>query len=314
MSFNSIIGHEKIRQNIKKAAIEQNIAHAHIIMGPDGIGKSCVAKEMAAEIIGIKEYRKHVDIVEWTIAENKKSIGVDEVRNIIEEANKRPYECDKKVIVVYTADKITIQGQNAFLKTIEEPSKGIYLIFLVENLEAMLDTIKSRCQIHKLNPLCKDEIIKFIDREYPMLKTNEKEAAISLSEGIPGKIERFFEDQNLKLIRNSVKTFFLQMNQLSIKEVLDYTQVFEKYKKDYLEILNNFLSIIRDVIIYKETNSEEFIINKDSVEEVTKIASVYSIKKLYTIIDVLNDCQSSLDRNVNYALTFDVMLLKIREA
>src|SRR3712207_8310639 len=85
---------------------------------------------------------------------------------LIEEINKKPYEGDNKVVIVYNADKMTMQAQNAFLKTIEEPPFGVYIFLLCENSESILDTIKSRCQIHKLNPLSFDEMKIFLQTNY----------------------------------------------------------------------------------------------------------------------------------------------------
>src|SRR3712207_7809294 len=52
---------------------------------------------------------------------------------LIEEINKKPYEGDNKVVIVYNADKMTMQAQNAFLKTIEEPPFGVYIFLLCED-------------------------------------------------------------------------------------------------------------------------------------------------------------------------------------
>ena len=90
-------------------------------------------------------------------------MGVDEIREIIEEVSKRPYEGDKKVIIIHEGSKLTIQAQNALLKTIEEPPQGVYIILLAESLETLLETIKSRCQVYKLTPLNNKQIEKYIN-------------------------------------------------------------------------------------------------------------------------------------------------------
>ena len=53
-----------------------------------------------------------------------------------------------------------------YLKTIEEPPKGVYIILLSDSLETILDTIKSRCQIYKLTPLNKEDILIYIEDKY----------------------------------------------------------------------------------------------------------------------------------------------------
>nr|WP_242947181.1 AAA family ATPase [Clostridium haemolyticum] len=77
-------------------------------MGEDGIGKSLMAREIALKILGKVEKRDYVDIIQWRIEKNKQSIGVDNIRDIIKEVNKKPYEEDKKVIIIYEAERMTI--------------------------------------------------------------------------------------------------------------------------------------------------------------------------------------------------------------
>ena len=146
MSFESIIGHELIKKEIENSIDTGKFSHAHLIVGEDGIGKSLLAREIALKVLGKDEDRDYVDIIKWKIEKNKQSIGVDSIRDIIKEVNRKPYEGDKKVVIVYNAEKMTTEAQNAFLKTIEEPPTGVLIILLSENLEMMLETIRSRCQ------------------------------------------------------------------------------------------------------------------------------------------------------------------------
>ncbi len=146
------------------------------------------------------------------VEKNKSTIGVNSIRTLIEEINKKPYEGDKKVIIIYNADKMTVQAQNAFLKTIEEPPKNVTIFLLCENLEVILDTIKSRCQIHKLKTLNVDEMEEFLKINYPDLPLEEIRVIIAFSDGIPGKAEKFIGDNNFKDIRDITLEILLKLN------------------------------------------------------------------------------------------------------
>lgn len=161
-----IIGHNEIRAYFLNALSSNALSHAHLIVGENGIGKSLIAREFAARILGEKEYRKHIDIIEFRNTKNKKTIGIGEIRDIIEEVNKKPYEGSNKVVIIYNGDSITIPAQNALLKTIEEPPGGVYVFILCENYEMILETVKSRCQVHRLNRLNLEEIKAFIQKKY----------------------------------------------------------------------------------------------------------------------------------------------------
>lgn len=311
MSKNDIIGHNNIRSYFNDAVEKGTLSHAHLIVGDNGIGKSIIAKELAIKLLNKSEIKQYVDIIEFKIAKNKKTIGVDEIRSIIEETGKRPFEGDKKVIIIYEGHKITVQAQNAFLKTIEEPPKGVYIIILCENYDMILDTIKSRCQIHKLNKLNAHEMEAFIDRRYPSLTKEEKETLLSFADGVPGRCEYFMENEQFKSIRNTTVKLLIDINNASESEFQHYSDFLMKYKDMSEEILNSLLSYIRDIIIYKDTGKKEYVINKDKLEYILECCGYFSYNKLEQMIKVIDSTRKSLISNVNSALIFDVMLINM---
>ena len=213
-----------------------------------------------------------------------------------------------KVVIVYNADKLTIQAQNAFLKTIEEPPKGVYIFLLVENNEAILDTIKSRCQIHKLNSLTSLEMEEFINKVYPGLEENKKKTLLAFSNGIPGRCQLFMENEDFNDIRNTSAQMILDMNRISEEKFQEYSKFLLKYKDYADEVLDTILSYIRDIIIYKDTGSQDLLMNKDKASFVEEASTFFSYKKLEAIIGIIKNVRSNLISNVNPSLTFDVML------
>lgn len=313
MSFNEIIGHENIKFQIINSIRHERFCHAHIIVGEDGIGKSLIAKETAIEILGKLQNKQYADIIEFKLTNGKKSIGIDEIKNIIEETIKKPYEGDKKVIIVYNSDKMTETAQNAFLKTIEEPPKGIFIILLCEKLENILDTIKSRCQTYKLNRLSEDEMHAFLNNNFKNLSEEELKAIFAFSDGIPGRAEEFTKNVSLKEIRdNTIKSLRI-IGKNNLEETLCYESFFMKYKNEWQEVLTCILAYIRDALIYKETADKNLIINIDKIEDIKDMAEMFSFNKLNGIIDIIKETRIKLERNVNPILVFDFMLLKMQE-
>ena len=90
--MHSIVGHDNIKRYFIDAIKGGTLSHAHLLVGENGIGKSLLAKEFASRILGKSEIKEYVDIIEFRSGKNKKSIGVDEIRAIIEEVSKKPYE------------------------------------------------------------------------------------------------------------------------------------------------------------------------------------------------------------------------------
>ncbi|MGN0027977.1 MAG: DNA polymerase III subunit delta', partial [Clostridium sp.] len=98
-----IIGHKNILDNFKRRVESDEISHAHIIVGEDGIGKSNLANKFARSILGKSEDKDYIDIINYRC--KKSSFGVDDIREIVEEINKKPFEGDKKVIIIYDGNK-----------------------------------------------------------------------------------------------------------------------------------------------------------------------------------------------------------------
>lgn len=306
------IGHERIIESLRKRILTGEISHAHIIVGEDGIGKSNLAKLIAINILGGHQERNYVDIVNYRC--KKSSFGVDDVRDVVDEVSKKPFEGDKKVIIIHDGNKMTVQAQNALLKTIEEPPKGVFIILLCESLELILDTIKSRCQIYKLTPLTKDEVKLYIERLGTENYSNEEiKAAISYSEGIPGKAEKFLRDSSLKDLRNLLIDLLYILVNGNLQKLLDFEVKILSYKDKKEEILNILASFIRDIIVYKEVNEINVIINGDKIENIKQLAIEMSYKKLNKIIDKIGEARKTILSNSNFQLTIRVMLIGFME-
>ncbi|WP_291579263.1 DNA polymerase III subunit delta' [Clostridium sp. UBA6640] len=313
MGYKSIIGHEEIIKTFDITINNNKFSHAHIFLGEDGIGKSVIAKNIAIKLIGESEYKDYVDIVHFRTEKNKASIGVNAVRELIEEINKKPYQSEKKVVIIHEGHKMTIQAQNALLKTIEEPPKNVFIFILCENIESILDTIKSRCQIHKFNTLSEDDMRTYLQVNYPELNEDNIALLLSFSNGIPGKAEFLMNNEEFRELRNKAINIILLLNNMRELDIFKEDEFFTKNSNMWEDIMEVFISFIRDTIIYKEVGSQELIINKDRLEEIKQCANMFSFTKLNDIISIINETRENIDRNVNNLLAFDVMLLKMRE-
>ena len=291
------IGFNDILEGFNKRVDKGTLSHAHLIVGPDGIGKSILARKFALKILGKEIDKDYIDIIHYRA--KKASFGVDDVRGIIEEIMKRPYEGDKKVVIIHEGNKLTVQAQNALLKTIEEPPKGVYIILLTDSIELMLDTIKSRCQIYKLTPLSKDEVNRYISR-LGKFDDNKVLSAIAYGEGIPGRAERILNDEKLNLLRNCII-------------VLNYEKRLDSFKDSKEEVLNILESLIRDIIVYKELQDEKMIMNIDKLEDIDRFSSNKSYKKLSAMLEKIKEARINIRNNANYSMVISVMLMGLSE-
>lgn len=304
------IGYEKIIQGFFRRVDKGTLSHAHLIIGPNGIGKSILARVFALKILNKDKDIDYVDIINYR--PSKASMGIDEVREIIEEVSKRPYEGDKKVIIIHEGSKLTVQAQNALLKTIEEPPQGVYIILLAESLETLLDTIKSRCQVYKLTPLNNKQMEMYINT-LGRYSEEEIRASLAYGEGIPGKAERLLNDSNLSELREVIMSLLKDINYAKEDLVLIYENKLENYKTEKDEILNLMASFIRDIIVAKELEDKNKIINIDKYNDIVEVANSLSYKKLNSMLEYIKEGRVNLMNNGNYSLVISVILMGFLE-
>lgn len=307
----NFIGHSSLIENFKNRCSNGNLSHAQLISGEDGIGKSILAEILGKLILNGDLNREYVDIINYK--PSKASFGVDDVREIIDEVNKKPFEGDKKVIIIHQGNKLTIQAQNALLKTIEEPPTEVYIIILCESLELILDTIKSRCEIYKLTPLTKEELYKYIAIKGYDYSEEEKASAIAFSEGIPGRIDRYFSDTELQELRDKIVDLLLHLINSEIEAILEKEEQLVSYKQNKEEVINLLSSFIRDILVNKEVYNENLIINRDKIKEIEILTNEMSFKKLNKMILGLQEARKNIKNNVSWAMTVRIMIMDFME-
>ena len=305
------IGYETLINNFKDRCMNNTLSHAHLIAGEDGIGKSNLANILAKLILNGELDREYVDIINYS--SSKASFGVDDVRNIIEEVSKKPFEGEKKVIIIHEGNKLTIPAQNALLKTIEEPPIGVHIIILCESLELILDTIKSRCEIYKLTPLTKEELYEYIRIKKFDFNENDIKSAIAFSEGIPGRVDRYFNDNNLKELRSKIIELIRDLNKNNVEIILQHEENFIGLKDNKEEVLNILGGFIRDILIHKEVENKNFIINGDKIDDINELTKEMSFRKLNNMIMTIEEARRNIKSNVSWAMTLRVMLMGFME-
>lgn len=139
-SFSDVLGQDHIVSILQKAIENKNPNHAYIFTGSRGIGKTSIAR-IFAHGLGVQD----VDIIEIDAAS---VTGVDNIRELTENASVLPMNSPYKVYILDEVHMLSKQAFNAFLKGLEEPPKHVIYILATTELNKILDTIISRCEVH----------------------------------------------------------------------------------------------------------------------------------------------------------------------
>jgi DNA polymerase III subunit delta' len=151
----------------KEAALERlndarragRLAHAYLLTGPVGSGKSWLAQRLAALLLECAPERvlAHPDLRVVQPESKSRRIVIDQIRELEHTIQRKPLLASSKVAIIHDAERMQPQAANAFLKTLEEPPPGSLIVLLSTVPEAILETVLSRCVETALRPEAKQE-------------------------------------------------------------------------------------------------------------------------------------------------------------
>ena len=231
------------------------------------------------------------------------SISIEEVRNAQRNLFYTPVEGKVKVLIVQEPEKMSIEAENCFLKTLEEPPKNSLLIFLSSEPEKLLPTIVSRCQRVRFKSMSEELIAKRLEKDFDIPEKKALHYA-RLSEGSLGLSLSLAEGEKDELRLKGVE-FLKIINKKDRFELVDYlNQLLQDYgRESALELLASLLSLLRDVYVTMEVKKDEKLLNPDLKAEIEKFADNFQDSdQVQEAIGSVEKIRSDLLRNVNLKL------------
>ena len=154
-SLDEVLGQDHVTNILRRALEQGKIAHAYLLTGPRGVGKTSVARILAHEInqLPYDEEASHLDIIEIDAASNN---GVDDIRALREKAQVAPVSAPKKIYIIDEVHMLSKPAFNALLKTLEEPPAHVVFILATTDADKLPATILSRVQQFFFRPIPAD--------------------------------------------------------------------------------------------------------------------------------------------------------------
>jgi len=163
--FESVLGHDKIKKQLKSDFEESKVSHAYLFSGTEGIGKKTLAVDFARLLLNTEHLEACIDYKYIEKLPDKKEIIVEQVRNkIVNDVHIAPATGKYKVYIINDAHLLNVAAQNALLKTLEEPPQYVVIILITNNPKALLTTVLSRVKSLNFNKLT-DEQLEFLLKE-----------------------------------------------------------------------------------------------------------------------------------------------------
>jgi len=323
----SHIGNERIVRCWAAHLASDQLAHCYLLVGPADIGKASVAKNFARTLVCQQRQEPgadwpcghclscqqtargvYPDFYEVDLLPDKKKIGIEQVRELLEKVNLSSFANSYQVIIIRQAETLSDSAANALLKSLEEPKKKVVFILLTESLASIPGTIASRSQVFRFYPVAAGLIYDHLVNQYGANRELAKDLA-QVALGRPNLAIRFFEQPDLYLAYCQLAQLLLKLiKSRNLAERLAYLS--ELYPKTAAsagetewKLWQIWLGLTRDLLLIKQDQTP-LIQHWFMRQELTNVAATISWTELLNLFTKLGAARDYLVANVQPNLVF----------
>jgi DNA polymerase-3 subunit delta' len=333
MTLRDIIGHRRLTTLIARAIARETLPPTLLFAGPSGVGKWAVARATAQAVNCLEPRLRqgyvgqardgddlaidacgtcrscdriargvHVDVIALE-PDDKASIKIDLVRDVLSRTSYRPFEGKRRVVLIREADTLETASQNALLKSLEEPPPGTMFILTTAVPGVLLPTVRSRCMRLRFGRLTSAEVAAGLTRDHEYSEGDAR-AAAPLADGSLG--------QALALIDNDLSTF----RELAIG-VLQHTATRvdtqsrvqaasalhtggskkERTREDVAIVLRLIASMLRDLEAINSGADRSVLANPLLTGDLEPLARAYSGDRARAAFGAVDRALTALERN-----------------
>ena len=324
MIFDSLLGHETVKESLGRAIACDRISNAYVFEGSQGVGKKLCAKLFSQALVCENNNAcgscplcvqalagTLPDIITLTKDRDRASVGVDNVREqIISEVFLKPRNARRKIFIIEYGDELSVEAQNALLKVLEEPPSYVTFIICVTSKEKLLSTVLSRSQVVSFFPLGTNLVCDYLIRNYN-ISPERANVLAKLSQGSIGTaIELCQNPDKQTRIEKSIQSLVnLKKNSLKLREMVEFLT---EEKENITEIIDYLMTFLRDCVMVK-THKDSLCVFADRISEIRVFTENISKKQLISAFDKLSNLKLSLKQNLNFNATVSEATMRIWE-
>ena len=335
------MGQNHLLARLQPALEQGRAAHAYLLTGPPRVGKLTLAREVAQAVNCLEVSSSpcgqcvqcqriadglHADVrvvdIEFTRLvegrDNVTSITINAIRELERTVNLNPFEGSRTVIIIDGAGSMTVDAANALLKTLEEPPPGVLFLLLADDEDALLSTIRSRCQTLPLLPMSRQEMLDYLRQQRgasgELVPEAEADMLYRLSRGCLGWALRALDDPQLLAQRQADLERMREAVAAGLDTRFGYANevasLFGSNRPAARELLSLWLRWWRDLLLIKE-GADEYLHNADHSDALRAHAAALTTPQIAAFIRRLLDTLSALDANVSPRLAMETLMLNL---
>jgi len=260
----------------------------------------------------IVDFRLRPELKDETSSKNKRAFyPIDYYRDEIRPKTVlTPNEGRKTVMVITGIDTMRKEAANAFLKLLEEPSKNLMFILTADKTDQMLPTIISRCQQIRLSPLTHEEIADGLVR-FDGFDRKDAEFLARISGGNYAFC-RYIDIKVLQRTRSETVDF---LRYAYTQDAAALVPLIEGWQarlnlENQIALSNTLEQLLRDILIYRETQNKELITNVDQLDVIRKFCDSLQDARIEDMIEELQKLKELFYHNVQFKLIFTALAFR----
>lgn len=335
--FPQLIGNNRIKSILGGDIHRGTMGHAYILDGPAGSGKHTAAISIAAALacehkknpehplpcgkcLACRKIQAGVspDVSFIRRAEDRATLGVSIIRDLREDLYIAPNENEKKVYIIEEADLMTHEAQNALLLSLESPPPYVVFLLLTQNADALLETIRSRAPVLRMQTFGADEIYEHLTKDPRFSATARLDKdffarAVTASDGAIGRAVQILDrgsDESSDYL--SAREDALRIVSLlffpDYHKAVDTLSSLPKAREDVLSLLRLVLMALRDLAAVKKNASVSLMLYV-SAEECKSISDKVSISRISAVYDEIFLALGDIQSNATVRTVFSSLLL-----
>ena len=309
---------------LHNAFAEHRDSHAYVVVGEkqnlDRLLTECAVVAMCSShtFDGCDTCKKvvdnaHQDVIRLPLDTQKNKMTVGDVAYLVEESYKKHVDdsSSARVFLIDASNSVSGVGcelwQNKLLKTLEEPTENVYVFVGVTDVEGLLPTVRSRCQVLKQTVLTFDEVKNaLVGKGY---ETGAAEMAAAMSGGSLGTAERLIVNQAVFAAYQTAISVAEQMT--STKNALRFAAAILSNRETIADCLGFLTVLLHESITYRLAPQ---LCRLSKLKNTTKtICANYTLDAAEGAIQLINDAKRKLDNGGNVTVVVDGLLSSILE-
>lgn len=332
ITLNRVVGHDRVIDTLRQAHAGDTVHHAMLFAGPAGVGKFTIARAFAAmmnctdrapggdacgvckscrRILGNEQDRGggHPDVFE--VRPDGRQIKIAQIRDLIRVVAFPPIEANVRVVIIEPADALGEEAANALLKTLEEPSSHTRFILVSSSPDALLITIRSRCQRVLFGRIPDDALAGLLEARFKVTPEQARDSA-SVADGSLGEALALLEDPVMSQ-RNELLARLLAIPPGDALACFALAADLYDLRSRIRTVLDVLARLYRDVLLVRVgALALEDVAHPALKPQIEAAVSRYGVRALMARVDLIEDTRHGIvERNLNPRLSLERMVLAL---